>query len=254
MRPKPDNMPVIALDFDGVICDSTLETGITGWKAATALWQDMPAEVSSAMIDGFRLVRPIIETGYEAILAMRLLHLSESVEAIHQSFGNKAATLLAETNISSDDLKQRFGETRDIWIANDLPSWIAMNPLFPGVAEKLQQLGQLYQWYVVTTKQERFVKQILHANGIGLADNAIYGLDRNMSKVEVLAQLIAAHPGEDLHFVEDRLQTLFNVMNVNDLADVKLSFALWGYNTDDEKALAKSQPFASITLDEFLAL
>jgi len=34
-----------ALDFDGVICDSAVETGITGWKSACTLWQGMPETI-----------------------------------------------------------------------------------------------------------------------------------------------------------------------------------------------------------------
>ena len=31
-----------ALDFDGVICDSAVETAVTGWRVAQTLWDDMP--------------------------------------------------------------------------------------------------------------------------------------------------------------------------------------------------------------------
>jgi phosphoglycolate phosphatase-like HAD superfamily hydrolase len=184
------NNPIIyALDFDGVICDSAVETAITGWKAATSIWSGMPKVVPQAMIDRFRLIRPIIETGYEAILAMRLLYLEESAENIYSDYGNKIESLLQESQVTVDELKKLFGETRDVWITNDLADWINMNPLFDGVAAKLQRLGEQQPWYVVTTKQERFVKQILKANAIELADGQIFGLDRNMSKVEVLKGL-----------------------------------------------------------------
>ena len=81
---------IYALDFDGVICDSALETGISGWKAAYRLWDDfkdpMPSE---KMITDFRMVRPIMGTGYEAILISRLLHDGVSVESILQNFDTK---------------------------------------------------------------------------------------------------------------------------------------------------------------------
>ena len=67
-------MNLYALDFDGVICDSAIETGITGWKVARQIWQDMPDQTPPEMITLFRQVRPVMETGFEAILIMRLLH------------------------------------------------------------------------------------------------------------------------------------------------------------------------------------
>jgi len=243
-----------ALDFDGVICDSAVETAITGWKAANQIWGDMTEAVPQAMVDQFRLVRPIIETGYEAILAMRLLHLGESPETITSDYASKIDMLLQQAQVTPDDLKKLFGETRDAWIANDLADWINMNPLFSGVAEKLQQLGQQASWLIITTKQERFVKQILQANDIDLADDKIFGLDRNMSKPEVLTQLLKTHPDNTIYFVEDRLPTLLNVKKIDALANVKLIFALWGYNTAEDKAVAAQQGFIGQGLEDFLAI
>lgn len=247
-----NNSIIYALDFDGVICDSAVETAITGWKAAGQIWNDMPIETPQALIDQFRSVRPIIETGYEAILAMRLLFLGESREAIYGDYQHKTGQLMQQAQISVDDLKKRFGDTRDQWIAGDLDSWIAMNPLFPGVVEKLQKLGETHIWYVITTKQERFVKQIFKANAIELADERIYGLDRNMSKPEVLKGLIEQYPGHTLQFVEDRLPTLLNVQKHPELAKVQLLFALWGYNTDSDKLQARQQGYTVLNPDEFL--
>lgn len=243
-----------ALDFDGVICDSAVETAITGWKAANQIWGDMSEAAPPAMVDQFRLVRPIIETGYEAILAMRLLHLGESPETIISSYASKIDRLLQQAQVTPDDLKKLFGATRDAWIANDLADWINMNPLFSGVAEKLQQLGQQASWLIITTKQERFVKQILQANDIDLSDDKIFGLDRNMSKPEVLTQLLKNHPDNTIYFVEDRLPTLLNVKKIEALTNVNLIFALWGYNTDEDKAVAAQQGLIGQGLEEFLVI
>ncbi len=241
-----------ALDFDGVICDSAVETGMTGWKAASQIWSDMQGPAPAVLIQQFGLLRPIIETGYEAILAMRLLHLGNSVDSIYASYADKTQALLAQAQVTTDDLKKLFGQTRDTWIADDLADWVAMNPLFPGVAEKLQQLSQRHSWLIITTKQERFVKQILQANAIELADQDIYGLDRNLSKVEVLKNLLNQPAEQTIYFVEDRLPTLLNVAKQPELANVQLIFALWGYNTEADKALALEQGLLSQGLNQFL--
>lgn len=248
-----NNSIIYALDFDGVICDSAVETAITGWKAAGSLWPDMPKDVPQAMIDRFRLVRPVIETGYEAILTMRLLYQGESTDSIYNGYAGKIQRLLNEAQVTVDDLKKLFGETRDLWIAADLSDWIIKNPLFDGVAEKLRRLEQRCLWYIVTTKQERFVKQILKANKIDLADERIFGLDRNLSKTEVLKGLLKNHPGEKtIYFVEDRLPTLLNVLKNKELAGIKPIFALWGYNTAEDKARAAAQTITLKGLDDFL--
>ena len=243
---------IYALDFDGVICDSAIETAITGWKAAGQIWTDMHGSVPENLIEQFRQVRPIIETGYEAILAMRLLFLGESCEAIYSDYGAKTSQLLEQAKVTTDALKKIFGETRDLWIAEDLSDWIRMNPLFDGIVEKLRVLGQAHDWYVVTTKQERFVKHILSAHGVELDEARIFGLDRQMSKPEVLRHLQSMYPEQRMVFVEDRLPTLINVQKQPDLTEVELRFALWGYNTDADKRMAEKSGFTVQALSEFL--
>jgi len=245
---------IYALDFDGVICDSAVETGMTGWKAACTLWNDMPTALPQGIIEQFRQVRPIIETGYEAILAMRLLYLNESVDSLYIDYNAKIETLLSQAQLTTDALKKLFGETRDTWIEDDLTDWINMNPLFTDIANKLQALGQHCIWYVVTTKQERFVKQILKANSIELSGELIYGLDRQMNKVAVLTELLKKHPEPTIYFVEDRLPTLLSVLNTPELNSIKLIFASWGYNTAEDKIHAAQQPLTSQSLSDFLTL
>ena len=244
--------PIYVLDFDGVICDSALETAVSGWKAARTIWPDLHETVPPALIDQFRFVRPMLETGYEAILAMRLLALGDHPHDIISGYHDRTQALLDEAGLTVNQLKELFGITRDTWIAQDLSGWVEKNPLFDGVADRLQDLGRKQIWYILTTKHERFVKQILQANHIGLPDERIYGLDRNMSKAEVLAGLVQIHRGEPLHFIEDRLPALVNIAKIPALSSVKLSLALWGYNTAEEKLKAANNNFNPLKLSDFL--
>lgn len=244
---------IYALDFDGVICDSAVETGVAGWKAATQIWDEMELSLPpQKMVDQFRKVRPMMETGYEAILIMKMLNDGEQAEAILEDFDAKKERLIASSGLEIEGLKKLFGETRDRWIKEDINEWVAMNPLFSGVAEKLKHLASLDLWYIITTKQERFVKHILTANQIKIPDERIFGLDRKMSKEAVLLDLVDKHPQETLYFVEDRFPALLNVIKNKKLASVQLFFAVWGYNTAKDKLEAKQQAIELIELDNFL--
>ena len=252
---------IYALDFDGVICDSAIETAVSGWKVAKEIWSDFNEPLPSQhIIDQFRLVRPVLEFGYEAILIMKLLHDGNTVDEIIRDYSQKLSALVKDNNLDAEDLKQQFGESRDQWIQNDLASWIEMNPLFEGIATKLQQLINSQDekdesdinCYIVTTKQERFVQLILQANNINLSDENIYGLDRKQSKEEILEGLQKTHPQETLHFVEDRLPALFNVKNNSKLQSIQLSLADWGYNTAQDIAAAKENDIQVIEIDKFL--
>jgi len=241
--------PIYALDFDGVICDSAVETAITGWKAATHVWPDMAGTIPEAShIEQFRALRPGLETGYESIILMRLLQQGESVENIKANITTFLKTLGADSTL----LKQLFGETRDQWIKHARDEWISMNPLFEGVAEKLQKLnGQA--WYIVTTKQERFVEQILQANQVDLPID-IYGLDRKKDKQAVLLELLEKHGTQTIRLIEDRLPTLLGVLGNEQLSAVDMQLVDWGYNTEQDRTDARTKGIKVIGLAEFLKM
>lgn len=243
-----------ALDFDGVICDSAIETGMTGWKVACQLWPDMPTEIPSDMLEKFRQVRPVMETGYEAILIMRKLFEGISSRLLLDHFAIQIKTIIRRDELNVAGLKRRFGEHRDTWIHDHLDEWIMMNPLFEGIAEKLRKIDNQLT-YIITTKQERFVSQILKANNITFPEKHIYGLERELSKQQILADLSASHLDHHIVFVEDRLPTLINVNDDSRLANVQLYFADWGYNTEQDKLAAREQTkITTINLAEMLVL
>jgi phosphoglycolate phosphatase-like HAD superfamily hydrolase len=243
-----------ALDFDGVICDSALETSITGWKAARQyLWPKMPEHIPADLIEQFKFVRPALETGYEAILIVRLLFEGVDPQALLDDFSHRIESLIRRDQIDTDKLKQRFGHVRDQWIANNLDDWLTTNPLFQGVQEKLASINSKH-CFIITTKQERFVEKILSANDISIPREQIFGLERNLSKQQVLRQLQDDHPSHPIIFLEDRLPTLINVMNDHDLKDIQLLLADWGYNTEQDKESIKKLNIPSISLIEFQSL
>jgi phosphoglycolate phosphatase-like HAD superfamily hydrolase len=228
---------IYALDFDGVICDSAIETGMAGWRVACKLWRDMPESMPSGLISQFRAVRPVLETGYESVLIMRLLFEGISVKTLLEDFHHHTETLITRDQLQVDELKEIFGATRDEWIKQDFIGWIEMNPLFDGFANKLKQICQ-DNCFIITTKQERFVDHILRANQISFPTDRIYGLDRKLSKPEVLSDLCREWPENDILFVEDRLPTLINVLSYQHLEKLQLYLADWGYNTEKDRQQA----------------
>ena len=244
---------IYALDFDGVICDSAIETGVSAWKSAATLWDDFTSPLPTAeLLEKFRQVRPVMGTGYESIFIIRLLHDGETIETIMDDYHAKTQKVIEDSRLNIDSLKKLFGETRDSWIEDDLDEWVDMNPLFSGIAEKLQYLSEHAVWYIVTTKQERFVKHILSANQIELSGDRIFGLDRNMTKEAILIDLAQKHAQEKIYFVEDMLASLLKVLNNDKLESVKLFLALWGYNTTQDKLDAETQAIELIDIDNFL--
>jgi phosphoglycolate phosphatase-like HAD superfamily hydrolase len=185
---------------------------------------------------------------------MRILFEKQDPYKFLAQYQSQFNHMIRRDEINVEGVKQRFGELRDNWIADDVASWIAVNPLFDGIKQKLQQLAN-QDVYIITTKQERFVKQIFEHNGIDFPAERIFGLDRQLSKEQVLKHLMFEHPEQTILFVEDRLPTLLRIIDDENLADIKLYFADWGYNTQEDKQIAQDkQQISTLTQADFAAL
>ncbi|XP_065859628.1 uncharacterized protein [Euphorbia lathyris] len=246
-----------ALDFDGVICDSCGESSLSAVKAAKVRWPGLFDDVDSTLeewiVDQMYTVRPVVETGYENLLLVRLLLETRlpsvrkssvceglTVEGILENWSKLKPIIMEEWGENRDALVDLFGKVRDEWIDKDLATWIGANRLYPGVPEALRFASSSV--YIVTTKQSRFADALLRElAGVTIPPERIFGLGTG-PKVKVLKQLQQKpeHQGLTLHFVEDRLATLKNVIKEPGLDGWNLYLGDWGYNTEKEREEAAS--------------
>nr|XP_012569181.1 uncharacterized protein LOC101510342 isoform X1 [Cicer arietinum]XP_027188833.1 uncharacterized protein LOC101510342 isoform X2 [Cicer arietinum] len=251
-----------ALDFDGVICDSCGESSLSALKAAKVRWPGLFDGIDSAtedwivdqmhIVNNF-LVRPVVETGYENILLVRLLLETRTpsirkssvaeglaVEGILENWSKLKPIIMEEWGENKDALIDLFGKVRDEWLEQDFAAWIGANRIYPGVSDALKFASS--RVYIVTTKQGRFADALLRElAGVTIPPERIYGLGTG-PKVEILKQLQKRpeHQGLTLHFVEDRLATLKNVIKDPELDKWNLYLGNWGYNTAQEKEEAEA--------------
>nr|KYP64217.1 hypothetical protein KK1_018808 [Cajanus cajan] len=247
-----------ALDFDGIICDSCGESSLSALKAAKVRWPNLFDGVDSAtedwIVDQMHTVRPVVETGYENVLLVRLLLESRTpsvrkssvegltVEGILENWSKLKPIIMEEWGENRDALIDLFGKVRDEWLEKDFATWIGANRLYPGVSDALKFASS--KVYIVTTKQSRFADALLRElAGVTIPPERIYGLGTG-PKVEVLKQLQKKpeHQGLTLHFVEDRLATLKNVIKEPELNQWNLYLGNWGYNTQKEREEAAAIP------------
>ncbi|TKV96065.1 hypothetical protein SEVIR_9G405200v4 [Setaria viridis] len=247
---------LFALDFDGVLCDSCGESSLSAVKAAKVRWPWVFAKVDSAMeewiVEQMYTLRPVVETGYENLLLVRLLVEIQipsvrkssvadglSIQEILENWFKLKPILMDEWQEDRESLVDLFGRVRDDWIENDLSGWIGANRFYPGTADALKLSSS--ETYIVTTKQSRFAEALLkELAGIDFPSERIYGLGTG-PKVKVLQQLqqMPQHQGLTLHFIEDRLATLNNVIKEPALDKWNLYLVTWGYNTQKEREEAQ---------------
>jgi len=125
---------------------------------------------------------------------------------------------------------------------------------FPGVVDALNFTSA--DVYIITTKQTRFCKLLLHKYGItSVPEDRIFGYGSG-SKISVLKKLLAIpeNAGRDVCFVEDRYETL-EAVSLSMLGQpLQLYLATWGYNTEKTRKTAEMHPFISlIDLNTFVS-
>ncbi|HCF30501.1 MAG TPA: haloacid dehalogenase [Cyanobacteria bacterium UBA11049] len=236
---------ILALDFDGVVCDGLIEYFETAWRTYCEIWSPPHPMPPEDLAPRFCKLRPVIETGWEMPVLIRALQLGVDEADIWHNWAAIAQQLLQQADLTAADIGKKLDRVRDEWISTDLDGWLSLHRFYPGVVEKLQFLvTSSVQPVIITTKEGRFVSQLLQQQGVDLPEKFIFGKESKRPKYQIIQELIGvtAKTAVSLWFVEDRLKTLQLVQQQADLEAVRLFLADWGYNTASEREIAVRNP------------
>lgn len=234
---------LLALDFDGVLCNGLREYFQTSWRVYQQVWPDQPLALSlEALERQFGQLRPVITVGWEMPLLLRAILEGTPTPEILQDWPKVRDRLLATYHLTATDLGERVDGLRDRWIATDWQSWLALHDFYDGVVAALQRWqAQGQPLAIVTTKEQRFVTYLLEQAGISFPPEAIYGKEQQQPKPVILEALQSTY-GTPLWFVEDRLGALLQVAATPTLGETELFLATWGYTTAGDRAQAEAHP------------
>lgn len=246
---------LLALDFDGVLCDGLIEYFQTAWKAYCQIWSPADTHPPAGLAEQFYRLRPVVETGWEMPVVLRSLLLGQPEEKILAQWNILAQQQIQADGLTPAQLSAAVDGIRDAWIEADLNNWLAQHRFYPGVIDRLQQiLHSPTDVFIVTTKEGRFVRQLLQQQGIALDESQIFGKEVQRPKAQTLRSLLqrSNHDAVTLWFIEDRLKTLQAIETQADLQAVRLFLADWGYNTPGDRNDAKADPnIRLLSLQEF---
>ena len=246
---------IIALDFDGVICDGLIEYFAVAWRTYCQVWQPEDTTPAEGLAQQFYPLRAVIETGWEMPVLIKALVEGIPSTQIYQNWGDIVQNLVQADNLKASEIGTALDKNRDEWIATDLDGWLDLHQFYPGVVAKIQAaIANQIKVYIITTKEGRFAQKLLHKAGLDLEKEVIFGKEVKRPKYETLRELITTHAiaPEALWFVEDRLKTLQIVNKQIDLQAVRLYLADWGYNTPQEREIAQNHPqIQLISLSQF---
>jgi phosphoglycolate phosphatase-like HAD superfamily hydrolase len=243
---------VLALDFDGVLCN-----GLNEYFAVSAqVYRELCPDIGcTSHLEPFRAwfyrLRPVVTHGWEMPVLLHGLVEGEDPEEMEITWPQVQKRLLAATGWTAQELGQAVDRVRDAWIERDEPGWLALHEFYGGVVAQVQ--GWLtaapFQPVIVTTKQERFVQALFHGVGIPWPSQWLYGKTVAQPKTAILQTLHQQYGVSG--FVEDRWEALAAVRQVPTLQNVPLYLATWGYTTPHQVQLAAQVGIQPLTLAEF---
>lgn len=249
---------ILALDFDGVLCDGLIEYFQTAWRAYCQLWSPVDSAPPAGLAEAFYRLRPVVESGWEMPVLIHSLIQGMEERDIFTHWSTIAPQQAQAAGLTSATLGATVDRVRDQWIATDVEEWLALHRFYPGVLQRLQMvLSSSVYLVIISTKEQRFIWQLLQQQAVDLPKSQIFGKEVQQPKAKTLEKLTQhLSEGTDLTgkiwFIEDRLKTLQNIQAQPTLSHIKLYLAGWGYNTAADREIAQNdRDIQLLSLDQF---
>lgn len=244
------NRPLLALDFDGVLCDSRPECAIVSANAWLALRNPAhaplfrPEVMPEAAFASFMQFRYLVRTAPQYLL---LWELAAAGADIHPALPLERQTPADPGRMEA--FRLLFFALRGRWRADDPDGWLARNPLYPAVAACLPDLRAVPDLHIVSAKDESSIRAILGRNDLHLAPGAVMGGDHG-DKRDLMAALCARFPGRPVLFVDDNPENLV----LADMPGVRCLLADWGYHGPDFAARTRAAGYGTVSPATFAEL
>jgi phosphoglycolate phosphatase-like HAD superfamily hydrolase len=255
-------MKVLALDFDGVVCDSLREVFAT----ALATYESMEPE--SALIARLRtrhgagrwhsldLMNDPVLASFESMMPLgnRAEDFGVSLRAIDSFLeltdqGAYDAFYRTVEPVWLAAFHRTFYEQRDSARAFDTREWLALHAPYPAFLELLRRRAGDARIALATAKDRRSAELLLDHLGVGdlFAEELILDKETGVSKtahLTVLRDRLGFEFG-DITFVDDKVNHLDAVAPLG----VRPVLAAWGFNTPREHELAAAKGYAVANID-----
>ena len=243
-------MKLLALDFDGVLCDSAKECLINSYNSYNIAEQkNTEKSYSMEMIDSrevelFLKFRPLVRIAREYY---PLWYLISKNQPIDPSMNIQEQIRIPEKKL--DAFNTIFFQQRREWMKKDEFSWLYFNPLYPGIKKVLLELIKYENTYIVSSKNAPAINSILKHNQIDFPTDNIWGSDSDLDKPDIFRKLKEknAISYSDIIFLDDNIE---NLMKAKELG-ISVFWASWGYSMVNEKKKVSENRINFVRPEEF---
>jgi phosphoglycolate phosphatase-like HAD superfamily hydrolase len=242
---------VLALDFDGVICDSAREAFRVAVETFASEWPEhaLPARAAqdAALYARFLEAMPLGNRAedYAVVLAALARGAPLPDQAAYDAF---RASLPAERLRA---FHRAFYRVRAAWAERDPDGWLAEMQAYPGLPALLRRRAGEARLGIATAKDRASVRRLLASYGIAdlFADDFVLDKEAGEKKRDHVVELAARAgcPPAAVTFVDDKVNHLEDVAPLG----ARCVLASWGYNGPRERRIAEARGFLVCGLDDF---
>ena len=246
-------MKLLITDFDGVVCDSISECLLAADNAWGQLQTSYEAQrifdidsIHTDLQTKFRKLRPYLR-GAEDFIPL-FLAVERDLEVESQTDFDLLRRRLQH---QLPQYQQAFYTERDFLRQHHRQLWLQLNPLFPEVQRALSARRSFDPIYILTTKRQTDVVEILEYHGITFPVEQIHAVASD-EKMERLQQIMQAEqvPAADTVYIEDQVDYLLSAAPLG----VDVHLADWGYVSSEQRQRAEEQGIPSLDQPAMAAL
>jgi phosphoglycolate phosphatase-like HAD superfamily hydrolase len=242
---------VLALDFDGVLCDSAREAYRVALETFAGEWPELPlpadAAGDGALYARFLEAMPLGNRAED--YAVVLAALARAVPLPDQAAYDAFRATLAEGRLHA--FHHAFYRVRADWAARDPAGWLAEMRPYPGLAALLRRRAGETRLAIATAKDRASVRRLLASHGLSdlFADGFVLDKEAGEKKRAHVTELAARAgcPPAEVTFVDDKVNHLEDVAPLG----ARCVLATWGYNGSRERRIAAARGFLVCGLDDF---
>jgi phosphoglycolate phosphatase-like HAD superfamily hydrolase len=244
-------MKLLALDFDGVICDSAREAFTVAVRSFVEVFPEhrLPAapEEDAGLYARFLETMPLGNRAEDYAAGLAAF-------ATRQPLPDQAAYDAFYASLDKLQLRafhKRFYQVRAAWAERDPEGWLAQMAPYAGIEELLRRRAGDVHLAITTAKDRSSVGRLLSAYGIAelFPDGFVLDKEAGVKKhmhIEHLAMRTGVSPAA-VTFVDDKVNHLEDVATLG----ARCVLAAWGYNGARERRIAEKRGFLVCELEEF---
>lgn len=256
-------MKILALDFDGVIVDSVLDSLFVGHNTYLRLygrevkknfggelftfenWEKIKRNYQKE-IKYYRTLRPYIRGATDYGLIQKLMEEKKVIES-QEEFDNYRNSV----DFDLEDYEKEFYKERERLQNIDYRAWFNLEPPYPKIMQGMKKLlEEEIKIVIATSNRRKAITKSFTPEYFGFTIDPKDILDKRFGedKSEQMRHIVKFYKVnfEDIYFVDDQVSHLIQTRPLG----IKVILAGWSYATEVQKEEARKQDILVIEREE----